>query len=136
MSNSSPKAARALPLADGLLAGLVGSRALDRLAAIAGRIVAREMPILLAGDETEGPVGAVVGTIDLLYRDPGTGAFVVADYKTDRVADDAELEDRARTYAAQGEVYLKAVRRALGAEPEPRFELWFLHADRILVVEV
>jgi len=125
----------ALGEAEEILERLGGSQAIRRLTAISEHIIAREMPILLAGDEEAGPVGAIIGTIDLLYRDPETRAFVVADYKTDRITDDAELEERKQIYKAQGEVYLRAVREAMGAEPPPRFELWFLRADRIIAVE-
>jgi len=121
----------ALSEAGEILDRLTGSKTLEKLTALAGNIVARELPILLAGDQEAGPVGAIIGTVDLLYRDPETGAFVVADYKTDRVDDEAGLEERTQIYKAQGEVYLRAVREALGATPPPRFELWFLHADRI-----
>ena len=88
----------------------------------------------MAGEDERGPVGACIGTMDLLYRDPDNGALVVADYKTDAVQGEAELEERARAYAAQGEVYVDAVRRFLSDPPEVRFELWFLAADRIVSV--
>jgi ATP-dependent exoDNAse (exonuclease V) beta subunit len=124
--------AEALAAAQVLVDGLAGSRLLRRLQLLAEAdcIVARELPVLLAGDEQEGPVGATIGVIDLLYRDPDEGTLVVADYKSDRVGGTL-LRERALAYARQGGVYLEAVRRALGVEP--RFELWFLHADEIVV---
>ena len=67
-----------------------------------------------------------------LYRDPGSGEYVIADYKTDRVPDDEGLQSRARTYRAQGEAYIRAVQDALGLENPPRFELWFLHHDEVV----
>jgi ATP-dependent exoDNAse (exonuclease V) beta subunit len=77
----------------------------------------------------------VVGAIDLLYRDPEDGAWVVADYKSDRVASEAEMQERAARYADQGGAYLRAVREALGLEAPPRFELWFLDRGERLEVE-
>jgi ATP-dependent helicase/nuclease subunit A len=110
-----------------------------RLAALADRVVARELPVLVApellgpaviADPLEAPVGFVSGSIDLVYRD-SDGAFVVADYKTDAVEGDA-LRERARGYAAQGGAYATALQHALGLEEPPRFELWFLQAGAVV----
>ncbi|MBI4914476.1 MAG: UvrD-helicase domain-containing protein [Acidobacteria bacterium] len=103
------------------------SRLWDAFSAIAPHVVARELPVLLLPDEDVGPVGFVAGTIDLLYRDPATDRLVVADYKTDEVAG-AALEERALSYASQGQAYVRAVQEALALPNPPRFELWFLHA--------
>jgi ATP-dependent exoDNAse (exonuclease V) beta subunit len=103
------------------------SRLWDSFSALAPQVVARELPVLLPPDEDVGPIGFVAGTIDLLYRDPATGRLVVADYKTDEVAG-AALEERARSYASQGQAYVRAVQEALNLPEAPRFELWFLHA--------
>jgi len=109
-----------------------------RLAALAGGIVARELPVLLPpgvgseGDEGARSVGFVAGVIDLLYRERGTEGFVVADYKTDEVAGEGELAARAAAYAPQGAIYRRAVAEALGLARPPRFELWFLAAGRIV----
>lgn len=111
------------------------SSLLARLRSLAGFILARELPILLAPPSlSTGPAGVVVGTIDLLYRDPATGAPVVADYKTDRIRDASALETRAQVHLEQGRVYLRAVQQALAAAPPARLELWFLAADRVLCV--
>ena len=83
-----------------------------------------------AGEGEDDPVGFVAGAIDLLYRDPADGEWVVADYKTDDVTG-AALEERARSYAAQGAVYTRAVATALGLAEPPRFELWFLSAGEV-----
>ena len=78
-------------------------------------------------------MGVVSGTIDLLYRDPATGRLVVADYKTDEVrrfsmpASPSTPPRGLRTSAA--------LREALDPEEPPRFELWFLQADRVVEVE-
>jgi ATP-dependent helicase/nuclease subunit A len=108
---------------------------LARLKAIGPHVVARELPVLLPpGDDPGAPVGFVSGTIDLVYRDPGSGELVIADYKTDEVATDAEIAERIAAYTAQGAVYRRALREGLELARSPRFELWFLHADRIIAV--
>ena len=56
---------------------------------------------------------------------------MVADYKTDRVAGEAELAEKAERYRTQGEGYVRAVQGALGLPAPPRFELWFLDASEI-----
>jgi len=92
------------------------------------RIVARELPVLLRGNEHA--LGFVSGSIDLLYRDED-GRLVVVDYKTDRVDPSAsEVRARRERYAQQGALYCRAVQEALGAEP-PRFELWWLRSGMI-----
>ncbi|MDH3519212.1 MAG: UvrD-helicase domain-containing protein [Myxococcales bacterium] len=103
---------------------------LATLRALRDHIVARELPVLLAAQPDDEPLALFSGSIDLVYRDPESGAFVVVDYKTDRVADDAELAARTRSYARQGAVYQRAVAAALGLDALPRFELWYLSADR------
>ncbi len=91
---------------------------------LAGHVLARELPVLLppSGDDPEGPVGALTGFVDLLYRDPATGELVVADYKTDT----GHIEDRARAYAGQLAAYARAIQHALELPAPPRTELWFL----------
>ena len=76
----------------------------------------------------------VAGSIDLCYRDPETAEWVVADYKTDRVASDADVAQRVAIYTDQGRTYQRALREAFGLQSDPRFELWFLDADRVEVV--
>jgi len=109
-----------------LLDKLAGSHLLARLFALKHHIVGREVPLLHSGDGAE---PTVVGAIDLLYRDPDSGEYVVADYKTDSVPDTEGLSSRARTYVAQGEAYVGAVQQALRLDRPPRFELWFLQHD-------
>jgi ATP-dependent helicase/nuclease subunit A len=120
--------ARALPLATELLEGFARSPLLSRLRDLKEHVLARELPVLLPPSEM-GAVGVVSGTIDLLYRDPDTGRLVVADYKTD---DPAVIEARVAAYAPQGETYVRALREALELPEDPRFELWFLRADRVV----
>ena len=112
---------------------------LERLAALEGRVVARELPVLLppgsaGGAADDRPVGFVSGAVDLLYRDPENGDLVVADYKTDRVESPAELADRAGAYASQAAAYARAVQEALGLAEPPRAELWFLWPGEVVPV--
>jgi ATP-dependent exoDNAse (exonuclease V) beta subunit len=109
----------------------------ERLARIAPHVVARELPVLLEPDAAiaDEPTGFLAGAIDLLYRDPDDGAWVVADYKTDAVASGDALAGHAERYRRQGGIYVRAVQRALGLEAPPRFELWFLRAGRTVRIE-
>ncbi|MDJ0788007.1 MAG: UvrD-helicase domain-containing protein [Myxococcota bacterium] len=111
----------------------------ERLAGLWPRVVARELPVLVAPDLVapegapggdEAPPELWRGAVDLLYRDP-EGRFVVADYKTDAVEGEA-LAARARAYAGQGAVYTAAVQAALSLPERPRFELWFLRAGAVV----
>ena len=120
--------------AHALLDGMATGDLLPRLFALGPRRVARELPLLLRPGPDDVAVGFVSGSIDLLYRDPGAGALVVVDYKTDRLGDDAALQARAAHYAPQGEVYVRAVQEAFGLDARPRFELWFLAHDRCIAV--
>jgi ATP-dependent helicase/nuclease subunit A len=128
-------AGRALPRCHRLLERFVSGGLAARLRELAGQVVARELPVLLAPDpdltDGDGPVAFVAGAIDLLYRDPGDGALVIADYKTDEVAG-ADLARRTAIYASQGAAYVRAVQAALELAAPPRFELWFVHAGRIV----
>jgi len=126
----------AMRRAASLLRRFIDGPLFARLLTIAEHVVARELPVLLPPPDGDiGPVGFVAGAVDLLYRDPASGALVVADYKTDAVERPAELADRAKAYAAQGAQYVRAVCEGLRLSEKPRFELWFLNAGRIEVVE-
>ncbi len=118
-----------------ILDRLAASAALRRLAAIAAQVVARELPVLLPPDGSQdAPVGFVSATIDLVYQDPESRDLVIADYKTDDVRTEEAIADRVSAYAAQGVAYRRALREALALDSDPRFELWFLRADRIVTV--
>ncbi|RLE30392.1 MAG: hypothetical protein DRJ61_12885, partial [Acidobacteria bacterium] len=80
-----------------------------------GSILARELA-LVTTPETGGAVGAMTGAIDLVYQDPDTGEIVVADYKTDQLADDAEIQDRAAVYRPQLEIYARALKEAMNLD--------------------
>ncbi len=136
------EAARALPRCRRLLERFVAGGLAARLRALAGGVLARELPVLLApspeipgGVAAGGAAGFVSGTVDLLYRDPASGELVIADYKSDDVSG-AELAGRAAIYATQGAVYVGAVQAALGLAAPPRFELWFVHAGEVVTPAV
>jgi ATP-dependent exoDNAse (exonuclease V) beta subunit len=129
-------AARAGALVERFLAGPLA----ERLRALAPHVIARELPVLApprpehvldADARAREPVGFWSGSIDLLVADPETGEIVVVDYKTDAVEGGAAVEERARSYAPQGRVYVRAVQDALALREPPRFELWFLHAGAV-----
>jgi ATP-dependent exoDNAse (exonuclease V) beta subunit len=121
---------RAAEEARQLLEGLGGGALIARLEAIRLHVVARELAVLLPAGEQDDALAFVSGAIDLVHRDPDSGELVIVDFKTDVVEDAAALEARAADYAAQGAVYQRALRDGLGLERDPRFELWFLAADR------
>jgi ATP-dependent helicase/nuclease subunit A len=84
-------------------------------------VIGRELPILYRDED-----GTVWnGTIDLLYRD-SDGRLVVADYKSDRVPDDAA---RAH-YRAQLSTYARGVARTFPDEREPALELVWLRSGK------
>jgi ATP-dependent exoDNAse (exonuclease V) beta subunit len=121
----------ALERGEALLESIARGELLARLRALGEKVLYRELPVLLPAEEGDLAVACLTGVIDLVYRDPASGELVIADYKTDRVGEAGELPERARRYARQGAVYQRALRDGLGLGYTPRFELWFLHADRI-----
>ncbi|HEY2740240.1 MAG TPA: PD-(D/E)XK nuclease family protein, partial [Thermoanaerobaculia bacterium] len=126
---------RALPRAAELLEHFAASSLLKRLRELRDSVLARELPVLIPpGDGPHAPVGVVTGAIDLLYRDPASGEVVIADYKTDETATAADLDRRAAAYAPQGAAYVRAIQEALELKKPPRFELWFLRADKVVPV--
>ncbi len=126
---------RALPRARELLDRFAAGGLGARLRGLGAGVLARELPVLLAPESAgeSGPVAFVSGAVDLLYRDPGSGELVIADYKTDQVTG-ADLERRAAAYASQGAAYARAVQEALDLSGPPRFELWFVHAGAVVTV--
>ncbi|MEE8475583.1 MAG: UvrD-helicase domain-containing protein [Myxococcota bacterium] len=141
VSLSGPEAAEAAVVdARALFESWASGPLFASLRALAPRVVARELPILLPPQldlpipkPGGGSVGFVSGTIDLLYRDPRSDALVVGDYKTDRVATE-DLMRHSRAYAAQGGIYQRAVRDAFQLSYLPRFELWYLRPGEIVAV--
>ncbi|MCG8588497.1 MAG: UvrD-helicase domain-containing protein [Proteobacteria bacterium] len=131
-SGAGEVAARALETLD----RFGGSPLFARFVALGDRIVARELPVWLAPDDDRPPepVGYRSGAIDLVYRAPEDGGWVVADYKSDRVEAGA-LPERAEAYRGQVMAYARALGAALGLETRPRAELWFLEAGRVAVLE-
>jgi ATP-dependent exoDNAse (exonuclease V) beta subunit len=123
---------RATSLLDGLAAGSLWSRLRD----LAPHVLARELPVLVRAEENGvGAVGYVVGAIDLVYRDPVCGEVVVVDFKTDRIATPSAIAERAPQHRPQAELYRRAVLETLRLPQAPRFELWFLDASHVEVLE-
>ncbi len=91
-------------------------------------ILGREVPVLLP-DSRKG--STIVGTLDLLYRDPADNNLVVADFKSDQVRDVKGTAQLVQAYQAQGRIYCQAVELMFPQEEPPRFELWFLRAGQI-----
>ena len=130
-----PASERAATLASAreVLARFEGGPLIDRLTSLRDAVISRELTVLVPAEpEGDGPVGFVAGAIDLLYRVPETGEYVVADYKTDRVEGDAALAEHARRYEGQAAHYRRAIQEALALPHPPRFELWFLHAGAVV----
>jgi ATP-dependent exoDNAse (exonuclease V) beta subunit len=116
---------------EGLLDQLQCSQCLAKLAELAPSVAARELDIAARPDDDDG-TSVVSGAVDLLYTDPSDGRLVVADYKTDAVETDTEIDERCERYRPQLETYARALRLALDLEEEPHLELWFLRPDRIV----
>ena len=127
-------AAVAVARVGALLERLGGGELLARLGRLAPLVVARELPLLLPPEGDGGPVGFVSARVDLVHTDPESGELVVVDYKTDEVAPGPKLEARAAEYAPQLELYARGLEQALDLARRPRAELWFLAADRRVVV--
>lgn len=138
---------------DRLLAAASRGRLLLRYAALAPQVVARELPLLVPitsnvpapGPSSadggrpaaappaieDGPVALQVGSVDLVYRDLD-GSVVVADWKTDTVADPLALERRVAIYTPQLRAYASALADAWSLARPPRCQLWFLAEDRLV----
>ena len=79
----------------------------------------------------------IVGTLDLLYRDPVTGEVVVADFKSDEIAAGTAptgIAGIVARYRPQLELYGRAVESAMALDRPPRLELWLLAAGRIEIL--
>lgn len=104
-----------------------------RLGELESRIVARELPVVLAAaDDAAGPLDAITGAVDLVYRDPDD-RLVVADFKSDAL-DERGDADAIRRYGPQLRAYGRALAAALGLDLAPRLELWLLALDRAVEV--
>ena len=121
---------RAVEGALGILETWKDSELMKRFRSI--QIRARELPLLITSGAEEEPT-TLSGTIDLLYQDTN-GQWVVADYKSDHLPSETTLETYGERYLQQGALYVQAVQEALGLSTLPRFELWFLRADRIVEI--
>ena len=124
---------------------LVASPLFARLRALRPAVLARELPLLAeasvatggTGSSGNGALDGIVGTLDLLYRDPADGEIVVADFKTDEIgleATAAAVAAKLAHYRPQLELYGRAVQSALALDRPPRLELWLLAADAVEVL--
>ena len=118
---------------------LASSRLLSRLRALRMAVLARELPLLAGAVGTSGTAAldGIVGTLDLLYRDPVTGETVIADFKTDEISPEesaAAIAGKAARYLPQLELYGRAVQSAMALDRPPRLELWLLAVDAIEVL--
>ncbi len=129
----------------GELARLRASRLFAELRSLRPSVLAREMSLLVGATGATGATEAtgaealdgIVGTLDLLYRDPKSGETVIADFKTDEIAADevaSTIAAKVIRYRPQLELYGRAVATALALDRPPRLELWFMAVDRIEVV--
>lgn len=129
---SAPALARFDELAEGLLHGPLAAH----LARVAPHVLARELPLLQAAeapeDNTDRPIDAWVGTVDLVYRDPDTGQIVVVDHKSDRFADRADRAARIQHYGLQVHHYRAALASALPEDADLVCELWLLESREVV----
>jgi ATP-dependent exoDNAse (exonuclease V) beta subunit len=115
--------ARVLADARGVLTEIASGPLAARFTRIAGSIVARELPLVLAASGALGPTDAWTGSADLVYRDGD--AWVVVDFKTESLAG-VDAQAACAVHAHQLDVYADAVRRALELHDPVRREVWFL----------
>jgi ATP-dependent helicase/nuclease subunit A len=129
-----PEAGAEGDAARALLERVAGGPLGARLRALHPHVVARELPLLLPPSPEDEAVGYLAGSIDLVFRDPDGGEWVVVDYKTDRSPAEDPADPRHADYRRQGSVYRRALMQALELPSAPRLELWWLAQDRIEVI--
>ena len=88
----------------------------------------RHHEVPYVGTDPQG--GAEWGFMDCLYRAPG--GWVLVDFKTDRLRDQAGLEEKAAEYLGQLLRYRQAASRLLSAAP--RAMMCFLNVERSIVI--
>lgn len=96
----------------------------ERWLACGKGMIGREVPVLAAPPD-HGPVAALLGVIDCLYRDVESGELVIVDFKTD---DPSRIEMSFPAYARQLQSYADILQRALDGQKVDRCELWYLRA--------
>jgi hypothetical protein len=106
---------------------------IKRFFALKDHLIARELPITvnITGKDRVPPTA--IGRIDFLYRDPVDQAIVIGDWKTEAI-DAGQESEVAASHRHQGRIYGEAVRRVFGLQQLPRFELWFLKAQRVIAL--
>ncbi len=106
-----------MSLVDAVVASSVWRRALDSPERYA------EAPFALHEASPDGVPVVVTGTIDLVFRDPDAGGWVVVDYKTDGRAD-SEFRKRVVQYRAQVERYAECWEALAGGSVQERVLLF------------
>jgi ATP-dependent helicase/nuclease subunit A len=123
----------ALARAAALLEALRQGPLLSRLEALAPQVIARELPLFIPPDASDGPeqpLAAYSGTIDLLYAAGDT--WVIADFKTDRSLNPESSSEHLGHYRRQLGRYARAVQQALGRPNQSiAMELWWLERGAI-----
>ena len=96
------------------------------------RVLGRELPVVVHPRHSSlGATGFVSGSIDLVLQDPSGEGLIVVDYKTDRIENEDELQQRAEAYHRQESLYAAALKESLGLESAPACQLWFIWPDRL-----
>jgi ATP-dependent helicase/nuclease subunit A len=109
--------------AKSIVEGFLASDLVDRVWGAKQRFA--EMPFIMTPEQGE----VAFGSIDLLMEEEG--GWTVVDYKSNRVSTQQEAEEEALGYTLQGELYVKAVERALGISGV-RCELWFVRGPFVV----
>ncbi len=89
----------------------------------------KEVPFSIAVSNT-----ILEGNIDLLYEKDG--AFIAADYKTDKVANDLEIGERMKHYKVQAAVYAYALSKILEKNiKEIHFLFLNIQKERVIAID-
>lgn len=92
--------------------------------------IGREIPFTIPWPTSESRHSVMEGIIDLVYR--LSGDIWIADYKTDHIAAE-EIEDRAKEYQLQAQIYTEAVSKCLGVRPKG-FQFIFLRTGTVVSI--
>jgi len=115
-----------------LLDRFVDSEIWQRFVASRDRVLGRELPVVVHPRHSSlSATGFVSGSIDLVLQDPAGEGLIVVDYKTDRIEQEDELQQRAEAYHRQESLYATALKESLGLDSEPACQLWFIWPDRL-----
>ncbi len=101
---------------------------LSALANAREQLVAAELDVFARASGPDRTALHLSARVDLITIDPGSGAWVLIDFKTDAAQ---SIPERLPHYTAQLEAYRSILRRALPPQTPVRCELWFLMAGEI-----